>query len=123
MVFQVRDVVIDGSVVGAVLANGNQAGPTFNVDWTLANKQSIVLTGNVALTFTNPLNVSNLLLRVTQDPTGSRLLTFPASAKWPGGLAPTLSTAPNAVDLIALLWDGAAASYYCAAQYAFATAF
>ena len=35
---------------------------------------------------------------ITQDGTGSRTLAFDAAYKFPGGTAPTLSTAANAID-------------------------
>jgi hypothetical protein len=37
---------------------------------------------------------------LTQDATGSRTVTWPASVKWSGGTPPTLSTAANAVDIL-----------------------
>ena len=35
-------------------------------------------------------------------------LTWPATVKWPGGTAPTLSTANNAIDVVTLVWDNTA---------------
>lgn len=46
-------------------------------------------------------------LLLTQDATGGRTLTIPG-ALVPGGVAPTLSTAAGAVDLLHLLWNGTA---------------
>jgi hypothetical protein len=39
---------------------------------------------------------------ITQDATGSRVATFPASFKWAGGTVGVLSTAANAKDLLEL---------------------
>lgn len=44
----------------------------------------------------------NLTLFVTQDATGSRTITWPASVKWSGGTIPTLTTAANKIDVIVL---------------------
>lgn len=41
------------------------------------------------------------IIRITQDGTGSRTLSFNAVWKFPGGTAPTLSTAAGSVDLLA----------------------
>jgi hypothetical protein len=45
-------------------------------------------------------------LKVIQDATGSRAVTWPASVKWPSGTAPTLSTAANAIDIVTFYYDG-----------------
>lgn len=41
------------------------------------------------------------IIRITQDGTGSRTLSYNAVWKFPGGTAPTLSTAAGSVDLLA----------------------
>ena len=33
-------------------------------------------------------------------------MTWPATVKWAGSVAPTLSTAANAVDMASFFWDG-----------------
>ncbi len=86
--------------------NGN-SGASHTVDWTVGAKQKITLTAaTVTLTFTAPVGVGSLLLRVIQDGTGGRLITWPASVKWVGGAAPALSTAANAVDIISFYYNG-----------------
>lgn len=70
------------------LADGNV------VDMTLDNSPTLTFTGSaasVACGFT-------LILR--QDGTGSRTVTWPASVDWPGGTAPTLTTAASGVDVL-----------------------
>lgn len=77
------------------------AAPTF--DFSTFINASIALTGNIG-----SVGVSNIKagqsgqIRFIQDATGSRTLpaTFNASFKFPGGVQPILSTAPNAVDII-----------------------
>ncbi len=96
--------------------NGNSgASPTVN--WTLGNKQKITLNNNATFAFTAPGGVSNLLLRIVQDGTGSRTAAWPASVKWPSGSPPTLSTAAAAEDVITCYYQGT--NYYCTATFNF----
>ncbi|MFC1729750.1 hypothetical protein ACFL6I_05380 [candidate division KSB1 bacterium] len=55
----------------------------------------ITLTGNCTFTFSNPPTSGTggtITLILKQDGTGSRTATWPASVKWAGGTAPTLTT-------------------------------
>ena len=57
----------------------------------------------------NPANmVAGLMYRLTifQDATGGRTLSWGSAYKFPGGSAPTLSTAANAVDELWFTSDG-----------------
>lgn len=84
---------------------------TTTIDWKLGNKFFFTFGAqNETFTFTAPSNPGNFMLVVKQDATGSRTATWPASVKWSGGTAPTLSTAANSIDIIALYYDGT--SYY-----------
>lgn len=92
---------------GTEYDNGSQAGPSYTVDWNNGQKQTITLTGNITtMNLTAPAGVGNFLLRVVQDGTGSRTITWPASVKWPGGTAPTLSTGANAEDIVTFYYNG-----------------
>jgi len=93
---------------------------TTTVDWGAGNKATVTLTGNVGtMAFTNPAKASNLLLKIVQDATGSRLVTaWDADIKWVGGTAPTLTTTANAIDVISFYWDGT--NYFGVASLAFA---
>jgi len=76
------------------------------IDWTISNKAKCTATGAATLTFTAPAGPTNLVLKVVQDATGSRVITWPATVKWPGGTAPTLTTTASATDIIAMYYDG-----------------
>jgi len=89
--------------------NGN-SGSSKTIDWTAGNKQKITLTDNCTFTFTNPAGPCNVILKVIQDSTGSRTVSWPASVKWAGGTAPTLTTTANAVDIVSFYYDGT--NYY-----------
>jgi parallel beta-helix repeat protein len=89
--------------------NGN-SGSSKTIDWTAGNKQKITLTAAPAtLTFTNPAGPASLILRIVEDGTGSRTITWP-TVKWAGGVAPTLTTTAAAIDIVALYFDGT--TYY-----------
>lgn len=46
-----------------------------------------------------------LTIRVVQDATGSRLVTWPATFAWPAATAPTLTTTANKMDIVTGIWD------------------
>lgn len=71
----------------------------------------------VTLTFTAPIGVAKLQLFVIQDATGSRTITWP-TIKWAGGVAPTLSTGANKIDIVSFTYDGT--NYYGVASLNFA---
>lgn len=94
-----------GAIVGAEVDNGNSS-TADTIAWNAGNIQKSTLTGNCTYTFTAPSNDGTFMLKLVQDATGSRTVTWPASVKWPGGTAPTLSTAANAIDIITFMYDG-----------------
>jgi len=80
---------------------------TTAIDFTKGNKHQFTFgAGNETLTFTAPAKPGNFVLYVIQDATGGRTLTYPATVRWAGGTAPTLSTAASAVDIISFIWNG-----------------
>jgi hypothetical protein len=90
-------------------ANGN-SGTSQTVDWSTGNTQSYTLTGNCTFTFANPTAGQHLTLILTQDGTGSRTASWPATVKWSNAVAPVLSTVAGKIDLIGFIWDNV--SYY-----------
>jgi len=102
----------------AEVDDGN-SGAADTIDWTTGQKHKSTLTANCTYTFTAPQGPCNLLLKVVQDGTGSRTVTWPATVKWPtNGTAPTLSTGVNDVDIITFYYDGT--NYYGVASLDFA---
>lgn len=89
--------------------NGNSS-TADTINWTLSNKQESTLTENCTFTFTAPGGPCNLILKLIQDATGSRTVTWPATVKWSGGVAPTLTTTASRIDIISFYYDGT--NYY-----------
>jgi hypothetical protein len=86
------------------------------LDASLSNVFTTTLTASitVAPTITNPKDGQTINWFLTQDSTGSRLITgyWPASFKWPGGSAGVLSTAANAVDLLVATYRATPGYWY-----------
>lgn len=85
----------DGASIAWNVANGAAASVTLGGNRTLANPSGLQAGGTYVLI-------------VKQDATGSRTLAYGSAYKWPGGTAPTLSTAANAVDVLTFISDGTA---------------
>ena len=87
---------------------------TTNVDWGSGNFANCTFIGSPAtFTFTAPAKPGDLIMKLQQDDGGiggSNTVTWPATVKWPGGTAPTLSTAVDAIDLMRFYFDGT--NYY-----------
>jgi hypothetical protein len=78
----------------------------YAVNLTTGNIFNLTLTANCTITFTNPPatgKAGSVTLILTQDGVGTRTISWPASVKWPGGTAPTLSVSSASVDIIQLL--------------------
>ena len=91
---------------GTVVALTDDA--TITPDFAAGNNFSVTLAGN--RTLANPTNLvagQSGTIVVTQDATGSRTLAYGSAWKFPGGTAPTLTTAANAVDVIAYYVESA----------------
>lgn len=90
----------------SVASVGLTDGATIAVDASLSNNFTVTLGGN--RTLANPTSLTDgmvLNFRIKQDATGSRTLAYGAKYKFPGGTAPVLSTAANAVDLMSCYYD------------------
>ena len=103
--------------VGFTLQSTTGDGTT-TIDWKLGNKFKFTFGAqNETFTFTAPTNPCTLMLTLIQDATGSRTVTWPATVKWAGGIAPTLTTTANARDKVALDWDGAQYDGVCSKDF------
>lgn len=79
---------------------------TIAIDCALGNYFTLAASGNMtSFTFSNlPAagRAQTIMIRITQDATGSRIATWPASFKWAGGTTGALSTPANAIDVLAI---------------------
>lgn len=84
------------------------AGTTITLNWSNGASQAVDLqgaSGDVTLTLSNPISGGQYSIKATQGSV-ARNLIWPATVKWPGGVAPTISAANDAMDFIRLYWDG-----------------
>lgn len=81
--------------------------------WTIAGNRTVA-----APTLTssgNPpvVDGQQLLLRITQDATGTRIPTWNAIYRFPNGVTPTLSTTPSKTDILLFQYNLADAKWDC----------
>src|SRR4051794_35322942 len=79
---------------------------TITMDWNVSENHQVTLAGNRTLVFSNPVNGCVYRVKVTQDATGSRTLSYPSTVKWVGGSAPSLTATASRTDLLTFVWDG-----------------
>lgn len=100
--FNLRDNSIGGTVQTAT-GDG-----TTTIDWKRGNMFDFQFGAfNEVFTFTPPTNPGTFILKLVQDSGGSRTVTWPGTVKWPGGVAPTLTTTlTTGTDIITFYWNG-----------------
>lgn len=78
------------------------------INWSMANSRmaQVTLGGNRTMAAPTNMLPGSAILFVKQDATGGRTLTWNSAFKWPGGVAPALSSAANAVDVFSFVLDG-----------------
>jgi hypothetical protein len=89
-----------------VLSQTLTDGATITWDVALGRVATVTLGGARTISAATNQKVGTYILRVTQDGTGSRTLTWNGNYKWTAQTAPVLSTAAGAVDIITLFSDG-----------------
>lgn len=73
-------------------------GATITFDLAAANIHTVTLGGNRTLALSNVSTGQCFVLRLLQDGTGSRTVTWFTTIKWAGGSAPTLTTTAGKAD-------------------------
>jgi hypothetical protein len=104
-------VLINKTLVFSDEYNAGNSGTAITIDWTLRNRQRVSVNNNCTITFTAPLGVTNILLKLTNASAGSKTVTWPGTVRWPNATAPTLSAGSGAIDLINCYYDGT--NYFC----------
>ena len=98
---------LNGHSVGGTPQTATGDGTT-TIDWKLGNIFNFQFGAfNEVFTFTAPTKAGTFILKLVQDSVGSRTVTFPATVKFIGGTAPTLTTtATTGTDIITFYFDG-----------------
>jgi len=113
-----RSYTVSGGLTLTDLINSNVKAKTFELtqpssinststttlDLSTGNVLQVVLTGSTTLAFTNP-KIGTYIIKIKQDATGNWALNFP-TIKWSDAAVPTITTTPNAVDLLTIIYDG-----------------
>ena len=79
------------------------------INWNMATSYSAKVTLGDNRTMAAPTNLTDggtYVLRVIQDGTGSRTITWNAVFKWPSATAPTLTTTAAGIDILTFVSDG-----------------
>lgn len=95
---------INGSVNG-MTTDSDGATITFNM--TSSNIHSVTLGGNRTLAVSNTTAGQAFIIRLIQDGTGSRTVTWFSTLKWVSGSAPTLTTTAAKIDVFGFLCTSA----------------
>ena len=86
-------------------ANGN-SGTAKAINWSLSQKQSLVLNGNCTITQSFP-GIGNYQLLLKQDATGNRSVTWSGVSLYIGGIAQSVvNTAANSYSIASIYYDG-----------------
>lgn len=81
-------------------------GATVTFDLANGPKQLVVLGGNRTLALSNVLSGHTFMIKLTQDATGSRTVTWFSTISWPAGVTPTLTTTANKSDVFGFIQTG-----------------
>ena len=88
--------------------DAGSSGTTKTIDFDNGVNQKMLLTGNVAVTLSNPLACQTAKLKITTDASTGYTVTFSTTVLWPGGTAYSASAAGSKVDIVTLYYDGSA---------------
>ena len=92
------------------------SGTTVTVNLNLGSVFTLTLGHNIGtFNITNPAgsgDASSFILKLTQDGTAGRTITWPSSVKWAAATAPTLSTAATNIDVLVFFTTDGGNTYY-----------
>jgi hypothetical protein len=98
-----------GQYVSPTFNDGNRGSPT-TIDWSEGNEHYLTLTGNVVLTFANPVDGGRYVVLINSG-VGGFTVTWPGTVKWAPS-TPAVSTAASTVDLFTFIFLSATSYYY-----------
>jgi len=81
---------------------------TLTVDFSAGQKHTVTLNASPGtIAFTAPAGIGNFMLVIKQGtPNTNTMAGWPASVKWSGGVAPTITVGAGKVDVLSFYWDG-----------------
>ena len=88
-----------------LVALGNSSA-AFSVNAAASNVFSVTMTAASTMSITGAVAGQTVNVRIQQDGTGGRVMTWPGNFKWPGGTAGVLSTGASQIDLLVATYDG-----------------
>jgi len=88
------------------LTTDSDAG-TITFDLDTSNIHSVTLGDNRTLAISNEDAGQVFVIRLVQDATGSRTVTWFSTIKWPGGVTPTLTTTASKTDVFGFICTSA----------------
>ena len=101
---QFKRMFLAGGLKTPIESNTDGATITFNMDE--ANTHTVTLGGNRSLALSNVDVGQKFVIRLAQDATGSRTVTWFTTIKWPGGLEPTLTETGLKTDVFGFICTG-----------------
>ena len=90
-----------GAIKTPIKSNTDGATVTFDMD--VSNLHTVTLAGNRTLAVSNVDGGQRFIIRLVQDNTGTRTVTWWSGINWPGGLEPSLTNTANAVDVFGFI--------------------
>ena len=100
---------VNGSISGNAIKTpliSNADGATITFDLDTGNTHAVTLGDNRTLAISNESPGQKFMLRLVQDATGGRTVTWFSTIKWAGGSAPTLTATANKADVFGFLCTG-----------------
>ncbi len=101
---EVRMVLPAEELNPTLTSNTDAATVTFDLSTSL---HTVTLGGNRTLALTNETVGQTFVIRLVQDGTGSRTVTWFSTIKWDGGSAPTLTATLNKTDVFGFICTSA----------------
>lgn len=94
------------TTIGLNTLTADSDGATITFDLAASPKHSVTLGGNRTLALSNPTTGQSFSIRLEQDGTGSRTVTWFSTIKWAGGASPTLTTTAAKADWFGFVCTG-----------------
>ena len=97
-----------GTNFGSTEYNAGNSSTAITINFNNGVNQKMALTGDVAVTLSNPIAGQTSKLKITTHASNTYTVTFSTTVLWPGGTAYTASATGSKVDFVTLYYDGSA---------------